>query len=194
MNSFSTKVTTASDRTVSETPSSLILNAKTAHVSIRELTELSVICALMFGIKEAMNILPNIHPVALIIILTTIVYGWKAMYPVVGFCLLEIAMFGFGLWSLMYMYTWPLLVAIAMLFRDNRNWFIWALIAGVFGLSFGALCAIPYIFTSGVQAAIAYWTAGIPFDLIHGASNFAIVLIMLPTLYKTMIRIRSKLT
>lgn len=34
---------------------------KTAHVSIRELTELSVICALMFGIKEAMNILPNIH-------------------------------------------------------------------------------------------------------------------------------------
>lgn len=179
MNSHSMKVTTVSNR---KTPS--------ASVSIRELTELSVICALMFGIKEAMNILPNIHPVALIIILATMIYGWKAMYPVVGFCLLEIGVFGLGPWSLMYLYIWPLLVGIAMLFRDNRNWFVWALIAGVFGLMFGALCAIPYIFTSGIQAAVAYWIAGIPFDLIHGVSNFAIVLIMLPILYKTVIKLK----
>ena len=167
-----------------------IKKTKDAPVSIRELTELSVICALMFGIKEAMNILPNIHPVALIIILTTMIYGWKAMYPVIGFCILEIGVFGLGPWSLMYLYIWPLLVAIAMIFRENRNWFVWAIVAGVYGLIFGALCAIPYIFTSGIQAAVAYWIAGIPFDLIHAVSNFGIVLVLLPVLYNTMMKVK----
>ena len=191
MNSHSMKATTISNKTVTGNVPSIIEGTKTSVVSIRELTELSVICALMFGIKEAMNILPNIHPVALIIILATMIYGWKAMYPVVGFCLLEIGVFGLGPWSLMYLYIWPLLVVIAMLFRENRNWLVWALIAGVYGLMFGALCTIPYIFTSGIQAAIAYWIAGIPFDLIHGASNFVIVLVLLPILYKTVCRVKG---
>lgn len=190
MNSHSMKATTVSDREVLVAPNANS-NTKVANVSIRELTELSLICALMFGLKEAMNILPNIHPVALVIILTTMIYGWKAMYPVIGFCILEVGVFGLGPWTLNYLYVWPLLVVIAMLFRNNRNWLIWGLIAGVFGLVFGALCAIPYIFTSGVQAAVAYWIAGIPFDLIHGASNFVIVSALLPILYKTLMKLKS---
>ena len=52
------------------------------------------------------------------------------------------------------------------------------MVSGIFGLVFGLLCAIPYIFTSGIYGAFAYWVAGIPFDLIHGIANFVIMLVL----------------
>ena len=53
-----------------------------------------------------------------------------------------------------------------------------AMISGIFGLLFGFLCAIPYLFVSGLAGAFAYWIAGIPFDLIHGIGNFVIMLVL----------------
>lgn len=155
---------------------------KATRISIRELTELSILCALMFVLKEIMDIIPNVHPVALLIIFTGLHYGWKALYPVFGFVLLEIAVFGLGIWTAMYLYIWPLLVVIVMFFRGNKSTAFWAIIAGIFGLCFGALCSIPYIFISGIRSAVSFWIAGIPFDLIHGFSNFVIVLLVLPIL------------
>lgn len=155
---------------------------KATKISAKELAELSLLCALMFVGKEVMNFIPNVHPVTVIIMFTVIRYGWKAMYPVMGFTLLEIAVFGFGMWTLMYIYIWPLLVAVSMPVRDSRNWILWAIVAGMFGLCFGALCSIPYLFTSGVKAAISFWIAGIPFDIIHGISNFVLTIIFLPLL------------
>lgn len=155
---------------------------KATRISVRELTELSILCALMFVLKELMDVIPNVHPVALLIIFTSLHYGWKALYSVFGFVLLEIAVFGFGIWTAMYLYIWPFLVVIVMLFRSNTSNVIWGIIAGIFGLCFGALCSIPYIFISGAESAISFWIAGIPFDLIHCASNFLIVLTCLPIL------------
>jgi energy-coupling factor transport system substrate-specific component len=62
--------------------------------------------------------------------------------------------------------------------RKMKGAWEWAMISGIFGLSFGALCAIPYIVTSGIYGAFAYWVAGIPFDLIHGIANFLIMLVL----------------
>lgn len=164
---------------------------KKSRISVRELTELSVLCAMMFVLKEAMSFIPNVHPVALIILLCTLVYGWKALYPTFGFVILEHAIYGVGLWSIMYIYVWPILVVVGMIFRKNRNWLLWGVIAGLHGLTFGAFCAIPYVFVSGLKAAIAWWIAGIPFDLIHAGSNFVIVSLLLPVLYKAVMKIRA---
>lgn len=164
----------------------------TKAINIYEIAELSLMCALMFVLKETMNVLPNIHPVALLIMLCTMVYGWKALYPVFGFIILEYAVFGFGPWSLMYLYIWPLLVVISMLIRNQRNRFVWGTAAGIFGLCFGALCSIPYLITSGIEGAMSFWIAGIPFDLIHGVSNFCIVTLLLPRLYNLTIKICFK--
>ncbi len=190
-NTTITEKTTTEEVTISDIhEENRDVSKKNPRMSVRELTELSVLCAMMFVLKEAMSFIPNVHPVALIIILCTIVYGWKALYPTLGFVLLEHAIYGVGLWSIMYIYVWPLLVIIAMIFRKNRNWIIWGIIAGIFGLTFGALCAIPYIVTSGFKAAVAWWISGIPFDLIHGASNFVIVTLLLPPLYKLLMKIK----
>ena len=80
---------------------------KTSRLTVREIAELSLICALMVAGKESLRIVPNVHPVTLLLLLATAVYGAKALYPAFGFALLEIALYGAGLWNLMYLYVWP---------------------------------------------------------------------------------------
>ena len=60
------------------------------------------------------------------------------------------------------------------------------MVSGLFGLSFGLLCAIPYIFTSGLYGAFAWWVAGIPWDLVHGISNFVIMLVLYEPMKRVM--------
>ena len=64
---------------------------KSARLSICEIAELSLFCALMVAGKECLRLIPNVHPVTLLLLLATAVYGAKALYPAFGFALLEIA-------------------------------------------------------------------------------------------------------
>lgn len=70
------------------------------------------------------------HPVTLLLLLATAVYGAKALYPAFGFALLEIALYGAGLWNLMYLYVWPIVVLAALPFRRSESRAFWAAIAG----------------------------------------------------------------
>lgn len=154
------------------------------RLPVRELAELALLTALMAGGKEAMNILPNIHPVALLLLLGVVRHGWRALYAAFGFALIEISLYGAS--SLAYLYLWPLLVAAAVPFRESRSPVFWGAFAGIFGLSFGALCAIPYLFLGGWPAALSYWVSGIPFDLIHGLSNAVLAYVLLVPLCRLM--------
>lgn len=93
---------------------------KSARLSIREIAELSLFCALMVAGKECLRLIPNVHPVTLLL-LATAVYGAKALYPAFGFALLEIALYGAGLWNLMYLYVWPIVVLAALPFRRSES-------------------------------------------------------------------------
>lgn len=112
------------------------------RLSVREMCLLALFGALMFGTQLAMASLPNVHLVAMFVILATLLFSWKAMYSVAVFVLLEGLVFGFGIWWASYLYIWPLLVVIAVPFRANDSALFWAVIAGLHGLFFGALCAI----------------------------------------------------
>ena len=159
--------------------------------AIRELAELAVITALMIGGKEVMNVLPNIHPVTLILILCVRIYGRKSLYPAVAFAFIEILLYGIGLWSVSYLYTWPLIAAAAIPFKDSDSRLFWAVYAGICGLLFGLLSSIPVLFISGWRASLVYWIAGIGFDIIHCISNFILVYIAEPILYKTLIKLHK---
>lgn len=158
-------------------------------LTVREMCLLALFGALMFGTQVAMASLPNIHLVALFIILAAILFSWKAMYSVAVFVLLEGLVYGFGIWWMSYLYIWPVLVVIAVLFRANDSALFWAVIAGLHGLCFGALCAIPYLFVGGWEAAVSYWIAGIPFDLAHCAGNFVLTLLLLNPLKKLSLKL-----
>ena len=92
-------------------------------LTIREVAELSLFCALMVAGKECLRVIQNVHPVTLLLLLATIIYGVKALYPAFGFALLEIALYGAGIWNLMYLYVWPIAVLIALPFRSSRSRF-----------------------------------------------------------------------
>lgn len=149
-----------------------------AKLTTRELVLLSLMGAIMFALQVAMAALPNIHPIAPLVIATTVVFGWKTLYSVGVFILLEGLIYGFGMWWLSYLYVWPLLVALAMLLKGSDSPLFWAAIAGGFGLLFGALCSLPYFLIGGPSAAFAYWVSGIPFDLLHCGGNFVATLVL----------------
>lgn len=154
------------------------------RLTVREMAVLAMLGAVMFAFKAAMAALPNIHPVAVFIIAGTIYFGWRMLYAVAVYIMLEGIVYGFGIWWICYLYIWPLLVCIAMLFRNTQGRLFWAVVAAVFGLCFGAMCAIPYIIAGGWAAGFSYWLSGIPFDIAHCVGNFAAVLVLQPVLLR----------
>ena len=169
------------------------MKAIKAPMSVRELVGLSLMGALMVGTQVAMSALPNVNLVSVLIILTVMVYGMKAFYPIYVFVLVEGLVYGFGLWFFNYLYVWAILAVVTLLFRKNTSYLVWAVIAGLFGLSFGALCSIPYFFIGGPTMALSYWVSGIPFDITHCVSNFALTLLLLKPLHKLVEKYHSKL-
>lgn len=149
-----------------------------ARIPIREIALFSVLGTMTFAAKMAMAQLPNIEPVSLLVMLFAVCFGWKALYAVYLYVLLEFAMWGFGLWSFCYLYVWLILFALARLLRRMQSPLLWAALSGCFGLLFGALCALVYWITGGWAAAVSWWIAGIPMDLVHGIGNFFIALVL----------------
>ncbi|MBR5093840.1 MAG: hypothetical protein IK095_01970, partial [Oscillospiraceae bacterium] len=112
--------------------------------SAREICVLALLAALIFAAKFALASVPNINLNAPLMILATVFFGWKALCAVWIYVLLEGLVFGFHVWWVSYVFIWPLLVALALLFRRNGSAWIWAAVAGFWGLCFGPLMYIPY--------------------------------------------------
>ena len=149
-----------------------------AKITVRELALFSVLGALTFAAKYVMAMLPNIEPVSLMVMLFAVVFGRKCLYPVYLYVAMEILFFGLGLWNVNYLYVWLILAVAAYLLRRMESPLGWAMVSGVFGLLFGALCGIVDIFIGGLPYAVTKWISGIPFDIMHCAGNFAIALLL----------------
>ena len=146
-------------------------------MKLRELILAAFFSAILYIQQVLLSGLPNIHLCAVLIILYAI-YFPKLVFPVVSvFVLLEGITYGFGLWWINYLYTWPLLAGICLLCRKNRSALFWAVLGGFFGLGYGALCALPYLFIGGPSLAVSYWFSGIPFDVAHCIGNVCMILI-----------------
>ncbi len=137
-----------------------------------------VLGALTFALQVAMGPLPNIEPVSLLVMLFAVTFGWKCLYPVYIFVVMEILFYGLGVWNVYYLYVWLILAVAALTMRKTQEPLAWAILSGAFGLLFGALCGIVDIFIGGFGYAIAKWASGISFDLIHCAGNFVIALLL----------------
>jgi len=153
---------------------------------------LALLGALMFVSQVVMAALPNVHIIGVLVIVTALCFLWRSLYAVAIFVLLEGMVYGFGPWWISYLYVWPLLAVTTILLGRSESPLFWAIIAGIFGLCFGALCAIPYLFVGGWAAAVSYWVAGIPFDLVHCGSNFVITLFLFKPLYRVTQRLKNQ--
>ena len=112
------------------------------------------------------------------VMLFAVVFGKKCLYPVYLYVAMEILFYGLGLWNVNYLYIWAVLALAAYLLRNMQSRLGWALLSGVYGLLFGALCGIADIFIGGIPYAVSKWISGIPFDIMHCAGNFVIALLL----------------
>lgn len=154
--------------------------------NVRDIARIGVMIALLEAVKNALAFVPNVELVTLFIILFTLFFEGKILFVIAAFDLIEGCLHGFGIWWVMYLYVWPLLALLTWLFRKQESvWFV-SILSGVFGLLFGALCSIPYFFVGGANMAFTWWVAGIPYDLLHGASNFVLCLVLFKPLRNVM--------
>ena len=167
--------------------------AKQNALTLREIVLFGVLGALTFALQVVMGPLPNIEPVSLLVLLFGVVFGWKGLYPVYVFVVMEILFYGLGLWNINYLYIWavPALAGVALRKMDGA--LAWALVSGVFGLAFGALCGIVDLFIGGWAYALAKWASGIPFDVLHCAGNFGIALILFKPLRGVLEKLHSRM-
>lgn len=139
--------------------------------------------------KMALSAAPNVEIVTLLVILYTLQFGKKTLYAVAVFVFLECAVWGIGLWTVMYLYLWPLLSLVVLFMRKIDSRWFWSIFSAGFGVMYGGLCSFAYLFFGGPSTAFAWWIAGIPWDLIHGVANFVLMAVLYTPLRQVLRRI-----
>ncbi len=158
------------------------------QLKARDIALIGLLSASITSGKLILSFIPNVEVVSLLFIVYTVTFGLKPSILVsIIFTTTEILIYGFSTWFLVYYFIWPLLIILTHFIKGTiRNEYGYATVAGLFGLFFGAFFAIIESFFYGYAYGIAYWISGIPFDIVHGVSNFIIVLILFNPLTKAM--------
>ncbi len=159
-------------------------------MSIKRIVRIALLSAILYVCKVALEWLPNVELVSFLIILFTLTVGVDTFYVTLIFNTLELIQWGFGTWWISYMYVWPLLVVITLLLRRiiKEEFLIWAVVSGCFGLIFGTLFSVLYLFID-VKLAWSYFIAGLPWDAWHAVANFAVMLIAGKPIYKLLLKV-----
>lgn len=148
-------------------------------MNIKKLIRSTLFGVMLYIIQLLLAPLPNIELVSLSIVIIALHFDKEALFASVIYTFLATLTWGFGPWVIGYYIAWPTLaMATMMVKRLTTHWKVLSTLLGVYGLLFGMITAIPYLFTSGLEFTILYWMQGIYFDLIHGVSNFVIALLI----------------
>lgn len=147
-------------------------------IGILDIAIIGIASGLLVAAQVALSVLPNIELVSFLIILYALHLKEKTLYIIYVFATIQGVLYGFHIWWICYLYVWTLLYFVVRSFADMRSPVGWAVLSGGFGLLFGALCSIPYLFISGVTGMVSYFLAGIPFDIAHCVGNFIIALLL----------------
>ncbi len=155
-------------------------------LSIKELVIFAMLGALMYAAKALLEFLPNIHLVGVFITATTVVYRKKALYPLYIYIFITGLFAGFSTWWLPYLYVWTILWAWVMLLPKSLPGklqpLVYMSVCALHGFLFGTLYAPAQALLFGLsfQGMLAWIVAGLPWDLIHGISNFFCGILIVP--------------
>lgn len=171
--------------------------ARKSSISVFDVALVGLMVAVIEVFKFAMMGLPNIELTSFWLVLFSKNFGKKVYWVVPVFTLIEGVIFGFNLWWISYLYVWPILVVVTRILHKNDSAVVWASVSAIFGLCFGALCAIPYVFTgtdleSGISIAFGWWISGIPWDIAHCIGNFLLMMLLYKPLSRVMLSLQQK--
>ncbi len=155
-------------------------------LSLKEIVVFGMLGALMYASKLIMEVFPNVHLLGVFVISITVVFRAKALYPVYIYVFLNGLMAGFATWWIPYLYIWTLLWGATMLLPKNMpekiRPIIYMILCAVHGFLFGILYspAQAIFYGMNLERTIAWIIAGLPWDLVHGVSNFFCGLLICP--------------
>lgn len=169
-------------------------------VEVKDIAYIAMMIAIIEVCKGALSFLPNIELTSFWIIMFMKHFGKKTYLVIPAFILFEGCIYGFGLWWLMYLYTWPILALITWIFKKQESLIFWSVLSSLFGLAFGFLCSFPYFFIglssggikSGLSTQFAWWIAGIPWDIVHGIGNFVLMAALYVPISRVMARVQKQ--
>lgn len=155
-------------------------------VNVKEMAIFAMLGAVMYASKMLMEFAPNIHLLGTFIVAFTVVYRKKALYPIYIFVLLTGLLNGFAMWWIPYLYIWTVLWGIVMLLPKNIpskiKPIVYMAVCALHGFLYGTLYAPTQALLFGLnfKGMITWIIAGLPWDLVHGISNFFCALLVVP--------------
>ena len=142
--------------------------------------------ALMYASKMIMEVAPNVRLLGVFTIAFTVVYRKKALYPIYTYVLLNGIFCGFATWWIPYLYLWAVLWGATMLLPkripEKLRPLVYMLLCAAHGFLFGTLYAPAQALLYGLsfQKMIAWIISGLPWDFVHGVSNFFCGILIVP--------------
>ena len=154
---------------------------------MRDTVIFAMLGTIMFISKIIMEILPNIHLLGMLTMAYTVAFGVKALIPIYVYVMLNGIYSGFSFWWLPYTYIWTILFLLTLLIPRRApkplRLALYPTVCAIHGFAYGTLYspAQALMFGLDLDGMIAWIIAGIPFDVIHGISNFIMGLLVFPT-------------
>ena len=142
----------------------------------------------MYASKMIMEVAPNVHLLGVFTIAFTVVYRKKALYPIYTYVLLNGIFCGFATWWIPYLYLWTVLWGATMLLPkripEKLRPLVYMLLCAAHGFLFGTLYAPAQALLYGLnfQKMVAWIISGLPWDFVHGVSNFFCGILIVPVI------------
>ena len=92
-------------------------------ITVKDIALIGVMVAVIEACKFALSAIPNVELTSFWIIVFTLMFKKKIFVVIPVFILIEGAVFGFGLWWVMYLYAWPLLAIVTFIFHTLSSLF-----------------------------------------------------------------------
>lgn len=152
----------------------------------KELAVFGMLGAVMYASKAIMEFAPNIHLLGVFTIAFTVVYRKKALYPIYTYVLLNGLFAGFTAWWIPYLYLWTILWGVTMLLPQKipkkLRPVVYMTVNACHGFLFGILYAPAQalLFRLSFDGMTAWIVAGLPWDFLHGVSNFFCGVLIVP--------------
>ena len=156
------------------------------RLTVRETAVFAMLGAVMYASKLIMELAPNVHLLGVFTIAFTVVYRKKALYPIYTYVILNGIFSGFATWLIPYLYIWTILWGVTMLLPINMpkkiRPIVYMVVCALHGFLFGTLYAPAQALLFGLsfKGMIAWIIAGLPWDFVHGVSNFFCGILIVP--------------
>ncbi len=155
-------------------------------LTTREITVIAMLGTVMYASKMIMEVIPNVHLLGVFTIAFTVVYRKKALYPIYTYVILNGIFSGFATWWVPYLYLWTILWGAVMLLPKEMPAklcpVVYMGVCAMHGFLFGVFYAPAQAILYGMsfKGMLAWIAAGLPWDFLHGVSNFFCGILIVP--------------